>query len=70
MILARCLSSFQVNSDTEELRSEEAHRPRIPGTARQLSCQPALPLTRIVVREQNNLNSRGSLFFALRAIGV
>ena len=47
-----CISAVQINPNAEELRSEEAHRPCVPGTARQLSCQPALALTRIVVREQ------------------
>ena len=46
----RCV--IQINSNSEELRPEEVHRPRIAGTARQLSCQPALALARIVVREQ------------------
>ena len=49
MILALCLSSFQVNPNREELRPEHPHCHCIPGTARQLSCQPALPLTRIVI---------------------
>jgi hypothetical protein len=39
VILARCLSSFQINPKGEELRPEEAHRPRAPG-ARQLTRQP------------------------------
>ena len=45
-------STIQVNSNAEKLRSEQANRPRIPGTAWQLSSEPALALTRIVVGEQ------------------
>ena len=47
-----CISTVQINSNGEELRSEEPHRPRIPGTARQMIRQSALALTRIVLREQ------------------
>jgi hypothetical protein len=45
-------SAIQINPNAEELRSEQAHRPRVPGAARQLSCQPALAFTGIIGREQ------------------
>jgi hypothetical protein len=45
-------SSIQINPNSEEFCSEEAHRPRIPGAAWQLIRQPALTLTRIIVGEQ------------------
>ena len=45
-------SVIQVNSNSEKLCSEQAHRSRIPGTAWQLIRQPALALTRIIVRQQ------------------
>jgi hypothetical protein len=38
--------------NTEELRPEKPHRLCIPRAARQLIRQPALALTRVVVREQ------------------
>jgi hypothetical protein len=45
-------SGIQIDPNGEEFRPEKAHRPRVPGTTRQLISQPALALTRIVVREQ------------------
>ena len=51
-ILPRCLSSFQIDPNGEELRPEEAHRPRAPGAARQLTRQPLLAFAWIVVGEQ------------------
>jgi hypothetical protein len=45
-------SSIQINPNTEKLRPEEAHRSLIPRAAWQMTCQPALALTRIVVGEQ------------------
>lgn len=43
---------FQVNPNREQLCPEQAHRPRIRGTAWQLTRQPALALTRVIVTEQ------------------
>jgi hypothetical protein len=45
-------SAIQINPNSKELRSEKAHRPRIPGAAWQMAGQPALTLTRIIVRKQ------------------
>src|ERR1700694_4357932 len=42
-------SAIQINSNTEKLRPKQAHRPRIPGAAWQMTGKPALALTRIVV---------------------
>ncbi|HET6177308.1 MAG TPA: hypothetical protein VFE61_10265 [Candidatus Sulfotelmatobacter sp.] len=44
--------AIQINPNAEQLRPEEPHRPRIPGTARQFARQPALALTRVIVGEQ------------------
>jgi len=46
---AKLLSSIQIKPKGEELCSEQPHRPRVPGAAWQLTRQPALALTRIVV---------------------
>jgi len=46
---AACILTIQVNSNRQKLRSKQANCPRIRGAARQLSSQPALALTRIVV---------------------
>src|SRR5215469_10510108 len=45
------LQRIQINPNREELRSEEAHCPRIPGASWQLTRQPPLPLTRIIVTQ-------------------
>lgn len=43
---------IQINSNTEELRPKEPHRPRVPCAAWQLLTKPALALTRIIVGKQ------------------
>jgi hypothetical protein len=45
-------SVIQINADGEEWRPEEPYRPCVPSIAWQLITQPAVTLTRIVVREQ------------------
>jgi hypothetical protein len=44
--------AVEINSNGEELGPEQPHRPCIPSTARQLTRQPALTLTGIIVGEQ------------------
>lgn len=45
-------SVVKVNSNSEELRPEQAHRPRVRCAARQLFRQSALALKGIIVRKQ------------------
>jgi hypothetical protein len=44
--------TVKINSNTQELCPEETNRPRISGAARQLTRQPPLTLTGIIVGEQ------------------
>ena len=42
---------IQVNPNREQLRAKKAHCGRVRDTARKLTSKPALPLTRIVIRQ-------------------
>ncbi len=44
-------SGVQINPHSKQLRAEEAHNRRVHGAARQVTREPALTLTRIIVGE-------------------